>query len=81
MKNLIKGLGLTLIFALIISSTIAQKSNGKKVLVTIGNETVTTDEFMQVYEKNNMQPDLYDEAAVKEYLDLYINFKLMRGFG
>ncbi len=76
MKNLIKGLGLTLIFALIISSTIAQKSNGKKVLVTIGNETVTTDEFMQVYEKNNMQPDLYDEAAVKEYLDLYINFKL-----
>ncbi len=76
MKNLIKGLGLTLIFAVIVSSTIAQKSNSKNVLVTIGNETVTTDEFKQVYEKNNTQSDIYDEAAVKEYLDLYINFKL-----
>ena len=76
MKNLIKGLGLTLIFAFIVSSTIAQKSDSKNVLVTIGNETVTTDEFKQVYEKNNTQSDIYDEAAVKEYLDLYINFKL-----
>jgi len=76
MKNLTKGLLLSLIIALTAGNAISQKSIDKKVLVTIGDEKVTAGEFKKVYEKNNTQTDLYEAVAVKEYLDLYINFKL-----
>ena len=76
MKNLIKGLLFTFLLAFIAGNSIAQKSNSKKVLVTIGNEKVTVSEFVKIYEKNNTETDMYDSVAVKDYLDLYINFKL-----
>jgi len=76
MKNLTKGLMLVLIMAFAGSQAIAQKSSKKNVLVTIGDEKVTKDEFKKVYEKNNTQSDLYEATAVDEYLNLYINFKL-----
>ncbi len=76
MKNLWKGLLLSTVIVLNINNAMSQKSIGKKVLVNIGNEKVTANEFTKVYEKNNTQADLYNEAAVKEYLELYINFKL-----
>lgn len=76
MKNLIKGLLLSLVIAFAANNAISQKSINKKVLVTIGDEKVKAGEFIKVYEKNNSQTDLYEESAVKEYLDLYINFKL-----
>lgn len=76
MKNLLKGLLLSTVIVLTINSAMSQKSIDKKVLVNIGNEKVTAKEFKKVYEKNNTQTDLYDDAAVKEYLNLYINFKL-----
>lgn len=76
MKNLSKGLLLSLVIVFAVSNAISQKSIGKKVLVTIGDEKVTVNEFTKVYEKNNLQTDLYEADAVREYLDLYINFKL-----
>lgn len=76
MKNLSKGLLLSVVIVFAVSNAISQKSIGKKVLVTIGNEKVTASEFTKVYEKNNAQTDLYESDAVREYLDLYINFKL-----
>ncbi|MFK5856304.1 MAG: peptidylprolyl isomerase [Bacteroidota bacterium] len=76
MKNLIKGLVLTLVIAFAVSSAVAQKSIGKKVLVTIGDEQVRVDEFTKIYEKNNTQSDLYEATAIEDYLNLYINFKL-----
>lgn len=76
MKNLSRGLLLSLAIVFAVSNAISQKSTGKKVLVTIGDEKVTASEFTKVYEKNNAQTDLYNEDAVREYLDLYINFKL-----
>lgn len=76
MKNLSKAVLITLTITLSASISFAQGSFGKKVLVTIGGEDVTATEFMRVYEKNNYADDIYSEKDVKDYLDLYINFKL-----
>jgi peptidyl-prolyl cis-trans isomerase SurA len=44
---------------------------------TIGNTIVPASEFSYVYQKNNSNAeDAYSEASVREYLDLYTNFKL-----
>ncbi len=76
MKNLFKGLVLSLLVVFTANNVMSQKLFGNKVLVTIGDEQVTSDEFKRVYEKNNTQDELYEADAVNEYLDLYINFKL-----
>ncbi len=76
MKNLFKGLVLSLLVVFTANNVMSQKLFGNKVLVTIGDEQVTSDEFKRVYEKNNTQDKLYEADAVNEYLDLYINFKL-----
>jgi len=59
-----------------IGITYAQKSLDKEVLVSIGEENVTVDEFMRVYEKNNSQTSMQQPTPIPEYLDLFINFKL-----
>ncbi len=76
MKNLTKGLIFTLIIAFSANSTMAQKFFQKKALVTIGDEKISSDEFLKVYEKNNTEDNLYNEEAINDYLSLYINFKL-----
>ena len=76
MKNLFKAVLLSLVVVLTTNNVISQSSVEKKVLVTIGNENVTAGEFMRVYEKNNYSEELYSENDVKDYLNLYINFKL-----
>ncbi len=54
----------------------AQKSLMKKELINIGGEKVTAGEFMKVYEKNNKPVEGEEKTSLKDYLDLYINFKL-----
>jgi peptidyl-prolyl cis-trans isomerase SurA len=54
-------------------SVMAQNS---EVLMTIGNENVTKKEFEYVFKKNNKNAQNPDEKSLREYLDLYINFKL-----
>ena len=53
----------------------AQKSKSQ-VLLTIGDEQVTTDEFLAVYQKNNVEGEVLDKKSIEEYLELFINFKL-----
>lgn len=76
MKILSKAVLLSLAVVFLTTTLYSQSSVSKKVLVTIGNEDVTAGEFMRVYEKNNYSDELYSETDVKDYLDLYINFKL-----
>jgi peptidyl-prolyl cis-trans isomerase SurA len=45
------------------------------VLMTIGGTNITKSEFEKVYKKNNKDVS-YDSKSVKEYLELYINYKL-----
>ena len=44
-------------------------------IFTFGSTPVSKDEFIRVYQKNNRNIS-YDEKSVREYLELYINFKL-----
>ena len=47
-----------------------------KSLFSVGNENIELDEFLNVYKKNNMGKEIdYSESAVKDYLNLYINFR------
>ncbi|MBX7203828.1 MAG: peptidylprolyl isomerase [Bacteroidia bacterium] len=47
-----------------------------EVLFTFGTDTVYRSEFERIYSKNNTTKEKPDEKSIKEYLDLYINFKL-----
>ena len=55
---------------------IGQQSLSQQTLVTIGDEKVTVDEFMRIYEKNNSLNAVQEPSTINEYLDLFINFKL-----
>ncbi|MBE0646993.1 MAG: peptidylprolyl isomerase [Bacteroidales bacterium] len=46
------------------------------VLMTISGKDVTIGEFMTIYQKNNVANQAIDQDGLKEYLDLFINFKL-----
>ncbi|TSA28697.1 MAG: peptidyl-prolyl cis-trans isomerase [Bacteroidetes bacterium] len=59
----------------VISGTFAQVSNDE-VLMTIAGKKVTVDEFISIYQKNNVKNQPIDQEALAEYLDLFINFKL-----
>jgi len=64
-----KRIGLAFIFITIITCSFAQS------VFTYGNKSVTKDEFVKAFNKNpNMAGDR--KKALKEYLDLYIKFKL-----
>ncbi len=65
----------SILFLIIILSITVNGQKKPKVLLTIDETEVYTDEFTRIYEKNRgMNTD--DEKSVKEYLDLFINFKL-----
>ncbi|MEO5570994.1 MAG: peptidylprolyl isomerase [Bacteroidia bacterium] len=51
-------------------------SQSDPVLLTVGDEKITKSEFEKVYHKNNNKENSNDPVAVKEYLELYINYKL-----
>jgi peptidyl-prolyl cis-trans isomerase SurA len=73
MKNKIAGILSALIILFMVSFAFAQDD---RVIVTIGEEKVTVDEFMKVYNKNNVQDETIDNKSIEEYLDLYVNFRL-----
>ncbi|MBL7923585.1 MAG: peptidylprolyl isomerase [Bacteroidia bacterium] len=45
------------------------------ILMTIAGEQINRSEFDRVFRKNN-RDSVFTEASVREYLDLYINYKL-----
>jgi len=75
MKNLKRIL--TAVFTLFFLQAGFAQLEGDEVLLNIGDEEVTVDEFLYVYKKNNPSADsAIDMEDLKEYLDLYINFRL-----
>ncbi len=68
---------LALLLVLLITANAANAQKKDSVVFSVGNEPVTLQEFKYIYEKNNAaDPNLYKQTNLKDYLDLYINFKL-----
>jgi peptidyl-prolyl cis-trans isomerase SurA len=68
-----------LFIAFVSFAAFAQNNPEKKslTLFTVNNNPVSTDEFLHLYRKNSLnRSEKATEQAVKEYLDLLINFKL-----
>lgn len=52
-------------------------NSDQQILFTVNGEGVTAEEFKYVYSKNNINNDsAFTKTDIKEYLDLYVNFKL-----
>lgn len=69
LKHILTGLAL-----LIGSFSFAQ--TGGDVLLTIEDQQITVDEFMAIYNKNNVAIESADKKSIEDYLNLYLNFKL-----
>jgi len=74
MKRTILNASLTLLIGIFALSAFSQSND--PVLLQVANEKVTKNEFIKVFEKNNVKGDKPDNKAIEEYLDLFINFRL-----
>lgn len=63
-----------LILILIIFAFIAKAQ--KQIILEIDDEKISADEFLHIYKKNNNSPDAMSYNAMKDYMELFINFKL-----
>lgn len=68
-----KKIVLTICFAAFMFVCWAQNSN--EVLFSVGDESVTVTEFINTFNKNNAFSEA-SEKELRDYLDLFINFKL-----
>jgi len=64
------------LFLLVAIAGNAQPHLDDPVLFTVNNTPVRAAEFLQIYSKTNQQKADYSEASLREYLDLYLKFKL-----
>lgn len=46
------------------------------VILKVAGEEITKSEFLNVYQKNNVNGEVLDRKSLEEYMDLYINFRL-----
>ena len=67
---------LLVLLAVMMPSLLFAQGWKNKTLITIGDREISAKEFMEVYEKNNVNSEVIDKKNVDEYLDMYINFKL-----
>jgi peptidyl-prolyl cis-trans isomerase SurA len=64
----------SLVVALLSFNAIAQNNN--RTLLTIGNEEVSVDDFLSIYNKNRTVGEDLDPKTLDEYVDLFVKFKL-----
>ncbi|NTV83959.1 MAG: peptidylprolyl isomerase, partial [Bacteroidales bacterium] len=72
-------IGFEVILSIIIilcSGLLSAQKTDDRVLLNIAGENISAGDFMYVFNKNNLNRDDQGPDAVKEYLDLYINFRL-----
>ncbi len=65
----------TLIIAVILALVSKVWSQNDPILMTINDIPVTKSEFERIYYKNN-KDSVSDEKAIRDYMELFINFKL-----
>ena len=67
---------LLVLLAILMPTLLFAQGWKSKTLMTLGDTKISAEEFMEVYEKNNVKSEVLDKKSVDEYLDMYINFKL-----
>lgn len=72
-KELLKSTGRLVLF---LTGSVSLWAQPDTVLFTIKNHPVYLSEFRQIYAKTNQEKADFSEASLREYLDLYIKFKL-----
>ncbi len=62
----------------LITGCVASKTNSEQTIVSVDNQPVSVEEFLYVFEKNNINQNLEQvtEEDIRSYLDLFVNFKL-----
>ena len=63
-----------LVIATISINSFAQVSN--RTLLTVGDEQVSVDDFLSIYNKNRIVGEELDPKTLDEYVQLFVNFKL-----
>jgi len=63
-------------FMLFIFIVIGLRSQQNDIVMFIDDEPVYSSEFLKVYLKNNTEQNPFTEKAIREYVDLFINYKL-----
>lgn len=63
------------IMTMIVNLVFCQSSEDDRVVMTINDQNVTVDDFLQVYLKNNTNPK-FDKESLDDYMDLFQDFKL-----
>ncbi len=71
---MLKRIFITCIASIVIFSIQAQK--GSDILMKVGDNSVSVDEFRYIYEKNNGNDADYSKNSLDEYIELYTKFKL-----
>lgn len=61
------------LYFIFISNTLLYSQS---IIATFGDHTIPTSEFEYVYKKNNSGKTTYTEEAIRNYLDLFISFKI-----
>jgi peptidyl-prolyl cis-trans isomerase SurA len=74
MKNSMIRLFSGLVILLVFSVASAQDSD--PVILKVAGEGITKSEFLNVYQKNNVNGEVIDRKSLEEYMELYINFRL-----
>jgi peptidyl-prolyl cis-trans isomerase SurA len=65
-----------LLMIILLSAAGLQAQEEEPVLFTVAGEPVPVSEFKYIYEKTNGKEADYSRKSLKEYLDLYVRFKL-----
>lgn len=67
---------ISLLLLIAVTSFLAKAQDNDPILLTIKDKNVLLSEFNAIFNKNNTKETKVTEESVKEYLDLYIKFKL-----
>jgi peptidyl-prolyl cis-trans isomerase SurA len=68
---------ISILVGLLVIPSFAQTNKDSDILLEVGSEKVTVDEFMYIYNKNNRNQEVsYSIDSLKSYMDLFVNFKL-----
>lgn len=72
-----KNIRVAILLSMLTATTVvkAQQSSDPIILI-VGEEQVPKSEFVRVFKKNNTKESGFDQKAVRDYLELYVNYKM-----